>query len=313
LRILGAHESVFGAQPPSALKDALEAYYSRDYAACERAVSAVLKTGHLKGLDLKQAEQLYDAAVLIQKSIGLDLAKLRKLLDEKKPYEAGLDLAQLKAVMPEGSAALSAIETALNQPEMQKLVREDRKRYSEDTNSFALQRAVTSLEDTGPEWQELVSQEKAAALESKSSTPTVWRAMILESIRQAPEGWTDPAFNDSSWSQLKLPINWRDNHTILLRAPFEIEDPSKVTALRFNQHAKHLSEMQVFINGKSVAKISSVSGGRVVNIPLNEHALKLLKKGENTLSATYKNHLRWGGRGKADGGGLNITLEMQGK
>ena len=83
--------------------------------------------------------------------------------------------------------------------------------------------------------------------------------------------------------------------------------------MRFNQHAKHLSGMRVFINGQPVARISAVSGGRVVNVPLNAHALKLLKPGKNTLSATYKNHLRWGGRGRPDGGGLNITLDMQEK
>ena len=315
LRILGAHESVFAPTPPSALKQALEAYYKRNYAACEKAVSAVLKTGDLKGLDLKQAEQLYDAAVLIQQSIALDLAKLQKLLAEKKPYEAGLDLAQLKAVMPEGSAELSAIETALNQPEMKELVRDDRKRYGAHIASYGLEPTVTSIAETetGPEWQELVSQGGGGALESKNPTPTPWRMKVVESIQQAPKGWTDLVFDDSTWTELDLPINWRDNHTVLLRASFDIEDPAAVTALRFNQHAKHLSQMQVFINGQSVAKISSVAGGRVVSIPLNDHALKLLKKGRNTLSATYKHHLRWGGRGRADGGGLNITLEMQEK
>ena len=136
---------------------------------------------------------------------------------------------------------------------------------------------------------------------------------IVESIVQAPEGWTETAFDDRSWHEVMLPINWRENHRILLRVPFTIENPAAVKALRFNQHAKHLSDMQVYINGKVVAKISSVAGGRVVNIPLNDYALKLLKQGRNTLSATYKNHLRWGGRGRPDGGGLNITLEMQAK
>ncbi|WP_146209294.1 DUF6288 domain-containing protein [Coraliomargarita sinensis] len=314
LRILGAHESVFSANPPEALQAALEAYYKRDYGACEKAVSALLATGRLKGLDLKKAEQLRDAAVLIQESIALDLARLHRLISEKKPYEAGLDLTQLKAVMPESSAELAAIEAALAQPEMEKLVRDDKRRLKAYQESLALKLSADKKEEGSPGWLEIVSQSQGRyAIRSENPTPSIWRMKVVESAQQAPEGWTGPGFDDSDWSEVTLPINWRENHTILLRTPFDIEDPAAVKALRFNQFAKHLSHMKVFINGRAVAKISAVSGGREVGIPLNDHALKLLKKGRNTLSATYKNHLRWGGRGRPDGGGLNITLEMQEK
>ena len=80
LRILGAHESVFAPNPPKALAAALASYHKRDYAACEKAVGAVLAKGGLKGLDLKKAEQLRDETARIQKSIALDLAKVQKLM-----------------------------------------------------------------------------------------------------------------------------------------------------------------------------------------------------------------------------------------
>ena len=87
LRITGAHESVFAPNAPEELKPALDAYFKRNYAAAEKAVTAVLDKGELNGLDLKQARQLLNAAQLIQKSVVLDLAKMKKLIAENKPYE----------------------------------------------------------------------------------------------------------------------------------------------------------------------------------------------------------------------------------
>jgi sialate O-acetylesterase len=321
LRILGAHESVFAPNPPAALNGALAAYHHRDYAACEKAVRAVVATGGLKGLDLQKAEQLRDAAVLLQKSIALDLAKVQKLIAEKKPYEAGLDLAQLKAVMPEGSAELGALEVALNQPDMKRLVRDDQKRYSSYIDSLGLKlpEPVETAVVDGPTWREGVSQGKNALPKSwpgKAKNPlpepTPWRMKIVESITQAPEGWTGTAFDDGTWMEGTLPLNWRENHTALLRAPFDVTDPDAVKALQFNQHAKHMDHMSVYINGRLVARVSAVAGGRCVGIPLNDIALKSLKKGRNVLAVTYQHHLRWGSYSGPSQGGLNVTLEMQG-
>ena len=324
LRITGAHESVFAADPPSALKEALESYYSRDYAACEKAADAVIGRKKLNGLDLQKAVQLRDAAKLIQKSIAHDVEKLKTLIAEKRPYEASLDLAQLEAVMPKGSSELDAINAALNQPEMKNLMGDDKKRYEADISSVLLKLPEPAEESVteGAQWRELVSQDSSkrgwpVKANNPLPEPTAWRMKIVESLSVAPEGWTTTEFDDSAWNEVHLPLNWRENHTSLLRAPFDITDPAAVAALRFNQHAKHMDGMQVYINGQKVALISEVSGGRVVNIPLNDHALKSLKKGRNVLAVTYRHHLRWGsyfrGAGSASGGGLNVTLEMQGK
>jgi hypothetical protein len=66
-----------------------------------------------------------------------------------------------------------------------------------------------------------------------------------------------------------------------------------------------------------VAKISESGGGSKITVPLNDHALKLLKKGPNTLAATYKHTWRWGryfkGKDSVYQGGVNLTLEMQEK
>lgn len=320
LRILGAHESVFAAKPPMALKAALDAYFERNYAACEKAVSAVLVRGKLNGLDLQKAEQLRDAAVMIQKSIAHDLAAVQKLIDEKKPYEASLDLIQLKAVMPEGDAALAAIEEELNSKEMKALQRDDQNRLQEYYKSLGLKlpQPKEAATANGTEWKELVSQGPkgqprgwSGKVTTPQSDPTTWRMKVIESITQAPEGWTGIEFDDRTWMEGHLPLNWRDNHTSLLRATFDVSDPAAVKALQFNQHAKHMDHMRVYINGKLVARVTAVAGGRTVGIPLNEVALKALKKGRNVLALTYRHHLRWGSYAGPSHGGLNVTLEMQ--
>jgi sialate O-acetylesterase len=322
LRILGAHESVFAPKPPSALKTALEAYHKRDYAACEKAVGTVLAGGSLKGLDLQKAEQLKDAAVMIQESIAYDLENAKILIAEKKPYEASLDLTQLKAVMPEGDAALAAIEETLNSKEMKDLVRNDQKRLQEYYKSLGLKLPQPAEAEAGDaaEWRELVSQGKKGRLRGWPGKvtdllpePTTWRMKVVESITQAPESWTGAEFDDSTWMEGHLPLNWRENHTSLLRSSFDITDPASVKALQFNQHAKHMDHMRVYINGRLVARVSAVAGGRCVGIPLNDVALKSLKKGRNVLAVTYQHHLRWGSYAGPSGGGLNVTLEMQEK
>ena len=137
----------------------------------------------------------------------------------------------------------------------------------------------------------------------------VWR--YLDDGSNQGTAWRQPAFDDSAWNEGTLPINWRDNHTVLLRASFDITDPDSVDALHFLQHAKHMDHMRVYINGRLVARITEVAGGRVVRIPLNDIALKALKKGRNVLAVTYRHHLRWGSYAGPSGGGLNVTLEMQ--
>jgi hypothetical protein len=223
--------------------------------------------------------------------------------------------------MPEGDAALAAIEDTLNSEEMKALVRDDQKRLGNYYSSLGLKRpeAPEAEAEDSPEWRELVSQGKNRAsgwsgkVKDPTLEPTTWRMKIVESATQAPEGWTELNFDDSSWWEGTLPLNWRDNHAIVLRAPFEIADPATVKALQFNQYAKHMDHMRVYINGKLVARVSAVAGGRTVSIPLNEVALKALKKGKNVLAVTYQHHLRWGSYAGPHQGGLNVTLEMQEK
>ena len=147
------------------------------------------------------------------------------------------------------------------------------------------------------------------------------RALILlllaTAIVHADTAWAQPAFDDSGWTETTLPISWHINHTAVLRTPFEIADTGAVKALRLRQYAFRQEDIQVFINGKPVAKISASGGGSEITVPLNDYALKLLKTGRNILAATYKNTWRWGryfrGGQSVYHGGVHLVLEMQEK
>ncbi|MDT8390349.1 MAG: DUF6288 domain-containing protein [Lentisphaeria bacterium] len=312
LRILGAHESVFAPNPPAALAPALDAYFKCDYAASEKAVRAILDKGELYGLDLKKARQLRDAAALIQRSIALDLAKVKGLIAENKPYEASLDLDQLKAVMPESDAELAAIGQQLSDPALKQALQADKKRYDAYLKTLPLQLPEPKMdaEEEGTGWKTLVRAEGG-----EGGDPALWRIKTLEALSLAPEGWNQPGFDDSTWTETTLPISWRDNHTAVLRARFDIADPNAVGALRLAQYAYRQDAIQVFINGSPVARITESGGGSRITVPLNDHAVKLLRKGTNTLAATYKHNWRWGryfkGGASVYNGGVNLTLEMR--
>jgi sialate O-acetylesterase len=319
LRILGAHESVFSPDAPDVLQPALEAYYKRDYASCEKAATALIENGELYGLDLQKTEQLRDAAVLIQESIALDLAKVKRLLAENKPYEASLDLEQLKAVMPEGNDELAAIEKQLSDPALKDALAKGEAEYTSYLKSLTLTMRPLEKPDEA-EWQSLVAEESAAAnrgkvKKSETVEPTVWRMKVLESIALAPEDWMDPEFDDSSWMETTMPVSWHMNHTALFRADFDVADKQDIKALRLRQYAFRQENMRIYINGKMVAIISAGGGpGGDNEFELSEHAIKSLRKGRNTIAATYQHCWRWGRYGsRVYNGGASLALDMRTK
>ncbi|MEM7390830.1 MAG: hypothetical protein AAF492_00660, partial [Verrucomicrobiota bacterium] len=321
LRMLGAPESVFASNPPVVLSAALNAYRKREYAACRKAVVSVIEKGEVNGLELQKAEQLREAAILIQKSIEHDLSRVNKRMAENRFYEASLDLVQLAAVLPESSAELAELEEKLSAPALNDALKQGRKDYDAYIKSLQLQ--VPEIKDAGEsEWHSLVS-EKVFRRKAETPEPTVWRMKVLESISLAPRDWPERGFNDSAWAETTMPISWHINHTALFRAPFEIADRSAVKSLRLRQYAFRQENMKIYINGTLVAKISAGGGAGGANeFELNDHAVKALRDGPNILAATYQHVWRWGrytrGKETEEQGsvyhqGVHLALDMQGK
>lgn len=328
LRITGAPESVFAANPPEVLRPALRAHWRRDYAEAEKRVTALIKTGRLIGSDLTKAVQLQRAASELQASIAFDLDTVERLIKEDKFYEAGLDLPQLSQILPPGNERLAAIETVLSNPASLTRVEQDEKRYKEEQNALKFDRLVPAKETSGEkQWQSLttVSQYSNSFRDSGGNVPeaaaTPWRLKVVESIDQAPTEWIIPGFDDSAWVATTLPISWPLNHTALLRASFEVENPRAVQALRLRKYTFRQQNMMIYINGKLVAKINNANAESVLDIPLNEGALSALKKGRNVIAATFRNNWRWGrytrkievdGDNSVYNNGVSLVLDCRG-
>ncbi len=302
LRILGAPESVFAGYPKEFLRPALEAHRQRDYARCAALVDELMASTVLSTEDKAKAEQLRRVALELIASIPLDLDKVEGLIKEGKLYEAGLDLPQLEGVVAAGDVRLAAIQQTLKATDMKEAIAKDKVRYAAAMKAleFDISMPKPSTDDES-KWTCLTPQngtvrtvfrQELGAVSAENATK--WRMMVVESVATAPNGWHQAAFNDSSWTETDLPISWPLNHTALFRATFDVDDKKDIAALRIRVNTYRQQNMQVFINGKLVAKVNEASNNDDLTAMLTEQAVKELKVGRNTIAVTTLNNWRWG-------------------
>lgn len=318
LRIVGAPPSIFAKNQKAVFQPSLKAYYNRDYAKAEKLANDLLKSGEIESQDKVKIQQIARAAKEIQKSIEIDLAKVSVLIEEGKLYEASLDLSQLTGVVPEGNEGLAAIETTLATTDP-KVLREDKKRYDEFQKSiaFGFDQPKTDMSDE-ESWHALTSEaivdsrRKGQKGRAEDKDATKWTVKIVESVSQAPKGWSDENFDAGSWGVTTLPISWHINHIFLGRTTFDIKDKSKVEGLRLSAYLFRQQDIVVYINGNVFAKINNCgnSGQRVLS-KLTPAALKHLKNGKNTIAVTTRNDWRWASRNNVSGGGFGIRLDAK--
>jgi sialate O-acetylesterase len=316
LRVIGAPPSVFAANPPARLKPALDAYHARDYAKADKLVTGLLTGGEMPSDDRTMATQLQRASREIQQSIEADLTNAEALLKQGKPYEAGLDLRQLKGVAPADHARLIALDKAIADVDARTL-RDDKSRYDalQKSLSFSTKGAGTAP-DADINWQSLTTvtlldrrQRNTPGLVSDDQA-TPWRVKIIEAINQAPDGWPKPEFDDGQWGQTTLPISWHLNHTLLGRASFDVADVADIEALRVSCRPFRQLNIVVYINGHIVAKFNQCeNNSRWVHGVLPPAALKHLKPGRNTIAFSTTHDWRWSSRGNVSGGGFGLKLD----
>lgn len=318
LRILGATESVFAKGQKDFLKPVLKTYFSRDYRKAEQLASKLLDRGELLQEDKIKIEQLVRAAREIQESIQLDLDRIQGLVQDGKIYEASLDIPQLKGVLPENDTRLKKIEQILNNPDSKAAFQADKKRYMEEQKSLAFRfNKKDEKMNSDKQWRPLTKEvlpTKDKDKPIKSTDATQWRVKIIESMSQAPDGWNEEDFDDSSWGLTTLPISWYLNHTFLGRAKFEVKDKSSIESLRINAFTFRQQNIAVFINGHLVAKINNCGAGKSsLNAELTPAAVKYLHNGSNTIAVTTRNDWRWGVYFNIIHGGFGFKLEAQDK
>jgi len=303
IQIVGAPSSPFAADAPEYLEPALSAYWQRDYAGCEKLVNDVLAGGTVGKAELPTVEYLARAAREIQESTAADLDNLKSLIEQGKPYEASLDLAQLKGVVPDGDESLAAIEQALAAVHATAM-KADEKRYK-DVLTSRLSGADKQEEVAAErEWECLVTeiatpQSKGKGEFALGKVPeeeaSVWRMKVVEAPSQAPENWTEPKFDDAEWGKTHLPISWRMYHTVLLRTKFNVKDRKAYDGLRLRGWFFRQQAMEIYLNGELIGKVNNLEKKTGdLGADFNESVMKKLKNGENTLAVTSRHNWRWG-------------------
>ncbi len=307
LRMLGAPRTAFGPHAPDYLAPALAAHRARDYARAEALVRAYKEENILPPDDIPVVEHFLETVRILQRSIEHDLALVESQLEEGRYYHASLELPQLQGVVAADEPRLRALVAALESPEGAARIQAQQRAIA------AAQReardALRAEEVPEAAWISLLGTAEPEASDQ-------WRMRLTEHIRQAPDGWYRPDFDDGNWDPAGMPISWAMYHTPLFRTRFHVEDPDALEALRIRGFFFQQMNVVIYLNGELVAKVDEIGrGGSEIVAPLTDLAQAQLRPGENTLAVSSRHRRRWGPmRGTYTtvvGGGFRIDLEGQ--
>jgi hypothetical protein len=242
--------------------------------------------------DLPTAESLARMAREMQQSIEADFRRMDSLIDRGDPSAAREFLPGLTGVVAVDDARLAAMRERLDG--LGDTVKQDKK-----TPHKA---AVDEAEETR-QWVCLIMQTeegdsrrgvpRGTVVESPPE-PSLWKLNVVESMKQAPAGWTAAGFDDSAWLVTTLPKSWRMYHTGLLRTDFHVDDKSRFDGLRLHSWVLRQQEMEIYLNGTLIAKINGTGKSTHIGEELKPSALKHLKTGTNTLAIKTRHNWRWG-------------------
>jgi hypothetical protein len=228
---------------------------------------------------------------ILRASIEHDLSLCEKLIEDGKHYYASLEVPQLKGVVAEDDPRLAAIVDALESEAGLKLVDGSRKAIEAEARAAESERKAEAPPVQKEKWVSVIAQ--AGKGGHKESDP--WQMKIVEHIKHAPTGWTDPKFDDSKWDTAKPPISWTMYHTALFRGKFNVEDKNAYDGLRVMGNFFQQGNVVIYLNGELVAKVDNLDRGLgTTDARLTEYALKLLKNGENTIAISSRHNRRWG-------------------
>lgn len=302
LRMLGAPPSAFGADPPEALKAALAAHQERNYSLCEKLTREALESAVLSVDERRRGEHMLNSVQNLQASIDHDLARMAGRIEAGDYYRASLDLPQLRAVVSPDNTELVRMGKILTSKEgLAQIKKSERELKSQLAHNKEATKPASPGDDEAPtQWLSLTTKvfgnEKKPEFGGVPETDaTRWRMKVVESMAQAPEGWTDEGFDDSDWDVTPLPTTWRMYHTALLRAKFEVGDVDMLEKLRIRGRFFRQLNIRVYINGTLVAKIDQTSKSPVAK-ELTELARRSLHDGENTICITTRHNWRWASR-----------------
>jgi sialate O-acetylesterase len=368
IQIVGAPPSPFAVDAPAVLKPALEAYWSRNYAACGKIIDDLMAESAIGIQDQSTAQYLARAAADSLASIDADLARMDVLINAGDPASAQAFLPGLVGVMAadderlvakqkrlDGLAELIAkgkntkaiagktgnldIDIALVRKMIEAGESDAAIAYIEDLQTGlgeedkrlrALQdmakgkgsgASATQQQEDLRQWACLVMEDgvpgkggttRGPFIKTPEQQPNLWKIKVVENMKQAPDGWSAPAFDDTTWPETTLPKSWRMYHTALLRTRFLVDDKERFDALRLHSWVMRQQEMEIHLNGSLIGKINSTENSAHIQKEFKTSALKYLKTGENLLAIKTRHNWRWGaGAMTVYNGGFDFNLDAR--
>lgn len=316
LRITGAPRSVFGtgAKLSGALLQARKQYLARDWAGCDKTLTAI-DPGSLKSADETHwLNQLKKARALAEASIPKLCLEMESNLTEGGPYRASIQFAGLKRAYGERTdERIQKVETILagkswhiNEGKMYYeawkpvLVFNFKSWVPQGVQVKRLLESVPSLHR--PLWEPLSP--------TSQIDKQTWRSLLLAKDQALPEGWMAPGFDDGKWKEHEGIFTCHNaaagetlpGGAIAARRTFTVDDPNGIS-LRVRLQTVRPAHTQVYLNGTRIVNAVRGQRGGYASIPLNPKAFSLLKKGENLLAVTST------AQGKG-GNHLDVGLEI---
>jgi Family of unknown function (DUF6288)/Beta-galactosidase jelly roll domain len=319
LRMFGAPRSMFCTDAPAYMKEALAAHRNRDYASAEQLTLKLQASGTVPPADKARVDHFLDSVKTLKASVEHDLAFTEGLLKKGNYALAGVELPQLEMVVSPGDPRLKAIAKALESTQAKAHIAAAIEQKEQAQKAHLGNKGAAKAEVKDDFQEELASlfplvkdgqgyeAPKGARTRtkgdgypfySKKELPP-WRRLQMEcwtnapqmqgltnvpqmrSLADAPQGWEQPNFDDSKWKTVTLPSTWPRFSSVLLRTTFNVEDVNAFTSLRVRGTANRMSNMTLYLNGEIVAKVIP---SLWMQFDLRPEALKVLKKGKNTLA-----------------------------
>jgi Family of unknown function (DUF6288)/Beta-galactosidase jelly roll domain len=321
LRMFGAPRSLFGANAPAYMKEALAAHRNRDYASAEQLTLKLQASGTVPATDKARVDHFLDSVRTLKESVEYDLGFTEALLKKGNYTLASVELPQLEMVVSPSDPRLEAIAKAVGsaqaKAQLAAAIAQKQKNYQESLGDKGdskealkdgvrndLANLITLVRD-GCEYTALKHGKSVTATYPvyTAKEQSQWCLLTIEDLKNAPTGWEQPGFDDSTWKKVSLPSkSWPTEPAIFLRTSFAVTDVNVFESLRIRGKANNHINFTIYINGKVVAKVTNISEGGMV-FELKPESLALMKKGKNILAISAQ---------RVQGRGTSCSLRLEG-
>jgi hypothetical protein len=334
LAILGRTDSVFAANAPEELKDAINLYDEKKFNECREMAEAIAEKAPSERV-LRLAKQLSDAARRNLNSIELTCESMKEALAAGDLYKLKWQLLGIESIMDIDDPRLEDFRDALEGSDAEEVMDQGKKYYDavagaqwSGLKGFEIitrhaqvdRRKRGALEKLAEEGEGPYDKMAEAYLQAYPKVVLIpdsflipppskgneskpdnavecWR--YLSGNEDSDEKWKEVFFNDRRWKEVSLPSKEiASTDPGRLRAVFEVSDPEAIKSLSLEFDTS--TPFKGYLNGKLI--LNETGGNnwkRRVTLLLKPVTRELLKKGDNCLAV------------EAAGFGADFTLVLK--